>query len=125
MIKQDILHKEASQLREQRNKPSFQDYESIKTIGRGAFGEVRLCRHRETDEPVAIKRMKKSHMIAKNKVIQAREEKEILSHSTTNPWIVQLKCSFQDEAYLYLVMEYVPGGDLMSLLIKKDIFTEE
>lgn len=64
-------------------------------------------------------------MISKNKVMQAREEKEILSNSINNPWIVQLKCSFQDENYLYLVMEYVPGGDMMGLLIKKDIFSED
>lgn len=42
-----------------------------------------------------------------------------------NPWIVKLYFSFQDEDYLYLIMEYVPGGDLMNLLIKWDTFTEE
>ena len=42
-----------------------------------------------------------------------------------SPWIVDLKASFQDEEYLYLVMEYLPGGDLMNLLIQKDILTEE
>ena len=40
-------------------------------------------------------------------------------------WIVDLECSFQDEKFLYLVMEYLPGGDLMSLLMKKDILSEE
>ena len=45
--------------------------------------------------------------------------------SDKNPWIVGLKCSFQDAENLYLVMEYLPGGDLMNLLIKKDIFTHE
>ena len=39
-------------------------------------------------------------------------------------WIVDLKCSFQDENHLYLVMEYLGGGDLMTLLIKKDILNE-
>lgn len=42
-----------------------------------------------------------------------------------NPWVVKLLFSFQDEHYLYLIMEYVPGGDLMNLLIKWDTFTEE
>jgi serine/threonine kinase 38 len=47
-----------------------------------------------------------------------------LAHSEI-PWIVDLKYSFQDSKHLYLVMEYLPGGDLMTLLMKKDILTEE
>ena len=42
-----------------------------------------------------------------------------------NPWIVELKASFQEDDYLYLIMEFLPGGDLMNLLIKKDILTED
>lgn len=42
-----------------------------------------------------------------------------------NPWIVRLYYSFQDASYLYLIMEYVPGGDMMTQLIKYDTFTEE
>lgn len=64
-------------------------------------------------------------MIFKNKVIQSREERNVLAVSEKNPWIVNLKCSFQDTDNLYLVMEYLPGGDLMNLLMKKDIFTHE
>jgi serine/threonine protein kinase len=53
-----------------------------------------------------------------------RAERNILAQSKQS-WIVDLKYSFQDDDYLYLVMEYLPGGDLMTLLIKKDVFTEE
>ena len=42
-----------------------------------------------------------------------------------NPWVVQLYYSFSDDEYLYLVMEYVPGGDVMSLLMKRDVLTLE
>lgn len=42
-----------------------------------------------------------------------------------NPWIVDLKYSFQDEKYLYLVMDFLPGGDLMTLLMRKDVLSEE
>lgn len=69
--------------------------------------------------------MKKQEMIYKNKVIQVREERNVLANSEKNPWVVGLQCSFQDQDYLYLVMDYVPGGDLMNLLIKKDIFSHE
>jgi len=42
-----------------------------------------------------------------------------------SPWIVELKASFQEDDYLLLIMEYLPGGDFMNLLIKKDILSEE
>jgi len=107
-----------------RKKISVRDFESIAVIGRGAFGEVRLCRVKETKEVVAMKKMNKSEMEYKNQVAHVRAERDVLA-SASNPWIVELKCSFQDEKYLYLVMEYLPGGDLMTLLMKRDILTEE
>ncbi|CAD8088532.1 unnamed protein product [Paramecium primaurelia] len=124
VIKQDLFHKEAEILRLQRQKLSIKDFESVEIIGRGAFGEVRLCRNKLTNEIVAVKKMKKSEMLYKNQVCHVRAERDLLVASD-NTWIVQLKCSFQDEKYLYLVMEYLPGGDLMTLLMKKDIFTEK
>lgn len=78
----------------------------MKIIGRGAFGEVRVCRHKKTQEVVAIKKMKKTEMIYKNQVAHVRAERDILALAK-NPWIVELKCSFQDEKFLYLVMEFL------------------
>lgn len=92
-------------------------------IGRGAFGEVRVCRWKENGQIVAVKKMKKKEMIYKNQVGHIRAERDVLAFADI-PWIVELKCSFQDEKYLYLVMEYLAGGDLMTLLMKKDILTE-
>lgn len=68
--------------------------------------------------------MKKQDMLAKNQLGHIRNERNVLSEGD-NPWIVDLKCSFQDEKFLYLVMEYLAGGDLMTLLMKKDILEEE
>ena len=68
--------------------------------------------------------MNKAEMIYKNQIAHVRAEKDILA-SASNPWIVELKFSFQDEKYLYLVMEYLPGGDFMTLLMKKDILSED
>jgi serine/threonine kinase 38 len=45
--------------------------------------------------------------------------------NANNPWVVELKNSFQDDKYLYLGMEYLPGGDLMTLLMRKDILSED
>jgi serine/threonine kinase 38 len=63
-------------------------------------------------------------MIYKNQVQHIRAEKDILALAQ-NPWIVDLKYSFQDEKFLYLAMEYLAGGDLMTLLIRKDILSED
>lgn len=70
------------------------DYEPLKIIGRGAFGEVRVCRQKKTDEIVAIKKMKKNEMIVKNQEKHIKAERDILAIATNNPWIVELKCSF-------------------------------
>jgi serine/threonine kinase 38 len=67
--------------------------------------------------------MRKEDMLSKNQIMHVRTEREILT-SAKIPWIVNLKYSFQDENYLYLVMDYLPGGDLMSLLMNKNILTE-
>jgi len=111
-------------MRDSRKKQTIQDYESITIIGKGAFGEVRVCRERETKEIVAIKKLKKEDMIKKNQIIHVRTENLIL-RTIDSPYIIKLRASFQDMLYLYLVMDFLPGGDFMTLLIKKDILSEE
>ena len=110
-------------MRQARKKMTIREFEPLSIIGRGAFGEVRICRHTETGNIVAIKKMRKEDMLNKNQLMHVRTEREILT--ADNPWIVSLKYSFQDDYFLYLVMDYLPGGDLMNLLMKKDILTEE
>ena len=102
----------------------MRDFEPLSIIGRGAFGEVRICRVKATGEVVAMKKMKKSEMVYKNQVAHVKAEREVLVKAK-NPWIVDLKYSFQDEKYLYLVMDFLPGGDLMTLLMRKDVLSEE
>ena len=53
-----------------------------------------------------------------------RAERDVLAESNS-PWVVQLFYSFQDPSYLYLIMEFLPGGDLMTMLIKYDTFSED
>ena len=123
-IKEEILHKEGENLRKQRQKISIFDFEPLKIIGKGAFGEVRVCRYTPTGDIIAIKKMKKEEMHRKKQILHVRAEKDVLSEAK-NPWIVDLKFSFQDPKFLYLGMEFLPGGDLMSLLMEKDILPEQ
>ena len=123
-IKEEILHKEGENLRKKRKKISIFDFEPLKIIGKGAFGEVRVCRYIPNNTIVAIKKMKKEEMHKKNQVLHVRAERDVLSEAK-NEWIVDLKFSFQDQNFLYLGMEFLPGGDLMSLLMAKDILPEQ
>jgi serine/threonine kinase 38 len=124
ILKTNIQHKEAQLLREQRQKVTIFDFESISVIGKGAFGEVRVVRHKKTGEILALKKMNKNEMVFKNQMQHIKAERDILA-TAMNVWIVGLKYSFQDDSFLYLAMEYLPGGDLMNLLIKKNIFRED
>ena len=110
-------------MRQARKKMSITEFEPLTIIGRGAFGEVRVCRQISTGDIVAVKKMRKEDMLNKNQLMHVRTEKEIMTAS--NPWIVKLKYSFQDEFFLYLVMDFLPGGDLMNLLMKKEILSED
>ena len=118
------LHQESEELRKTRQKQTIRDYESLAIIGRGAFGEVHVCRKIKTGEIVAIKKIKKELLAKKNQVIHVRNEQLFMS-KVKSPWIVDLKASFQEDDFLYLVMEFLPGGDFMNLLIEKDKLTEE
>merc|ERR1719263_868858 len=72
-----------------------------------------------------MKKLRKSDMVQKGQVHHVRAEREVMSEvGEENEWVVKLHYSFSDDEHLYLVMEYVPGGDLMSLLMKRDILTE-
>jgi len=128
-LRHHLEHEEMLVQKESRKKVTTADFESLEVIGRGAFGEVRLVRSKpKRDEPVqiyALKSMKKEMMILKNQVGHVRAEREALSKATSdNKWLTALYYSFVDESHLYMVMEFLPGGDLMSLLIKEDTFSE-
>jgi serine/threonine kinase 38 len=123
LIKNQIFKKEAEVLRNKRRRVNIFDYEPLTLIGRGAFGEVRVVRHKQTSEIFALKKMNKAEMLKKNQTTHVRAERNVLALAK-NDWIIDLKVSFQDEKYLYLVMEYLAGGDLMTMLIKRDILPE-
>ena len=123
-ILSEMKHLESEELRKSRQKQTIRDYESLKIIGRGAFGEVHVCKEKKTGKIVAVKKMKKEVLAQKNQIIHIRNEQLIMS-KLKSPWIVNLKASFQEDDYLYLIMEFLPGGDYMNLLIKKDKLSEE
>ncbi|WFD41809.1 non-specific serine/threonine protein kinase [Malassezia psittaci] len=95
---------------------SIKDFEVLKPISKGAYGSVFLARKRATGDLFAVKVLKKSDMIAKNQITNVRAERMILMNRTQSPFVVKLFFTFQSLEYLYLVMEYLPGGDCASLV---------
>uniref|UniRef100_A0A5F8GTK1 Rho-associated protein kinase 1 n=1 Tax=Monodelphis domestica TaxID=13616 RepID=A0A5F8GTK1_MONDO len=97
-----------------------EDYEVVKVIGRGAFGEVQLVRHKSTRKVYAMKLLSKFEMIKRSDSAFFWEERDIMAFANS-PWVVQLYYAFQDDRYLYMVMEYMPGGDLVNLMSNYDV----
>jgi protein-serine/threonine kinase len=71
-----------------------------------------------------MKVMRKSEMLKREQLAHVKSERDILAESQS-PWVVELFFSFQDPRYLYLIMEFLPGGDMMTMLIKYDIFSDD
>ncbi|KAL8132778.1 hypothetical protein AgCh_008311 [Apium graveolens] len=104
-----------SPLHSSKDRTSIDDFEIIKPISRGAFGRVFLAKKRTTGDLFAIKVLKKADMIRKNAVESILAERDILI-AVRNPFVVRFFYSFTCRENLYLVMEYLNGGDLYSLL---------
>lgn len=120
----NLEKKETEYMRLQRHKVGIDDFEQLTAIGKGAFGEVRLCRFKSTGEIFAMKKLKKSEMLSRGQVEHVRSERNLLAEVDSR-CIVQLFYSFQDSEFLYLIMEYLPGGDIMTLLIREEVLSEE
>ncbi|XP_067884042.1 serine/threonine-protein kinase MRCK alpha-like isoform X6 [Heterodontus francisci] len=102
-VKQMRLHKE--------------DFEILKVIGRGAFGEVAVVKLKNVEKVFAMKILNKWEMLKRAETACFREERDVLVNGDSQ-WITTLHYAFQDENYLYLVMDYYVGGDLLTLLSK-------
>ncbi|XP_025974814.2 citron Rho-interacting kinase isoform X4 [Dromaius novaehollandiae] len=95
--------------------PTVKDFEVKSVVGCGHFADVKVVREKLTGDVYAMKVMSKESLLVQEHVSFFEEERSILSQNTS-PWIPQLQYAFQDKKNLYLVMEYQPGGDLLSLL---------
>ncbi|KAH8245509.1 hypothetical protein KR032_011062, partial [Drosophila birchii] len=94
---------------------NVEDFDFIKLIGAGAFGEVQLVRHKSSSQVYAMKRLSKFEMMKRPDSAFFWEERHIMAHANSE-WIVQLHFAFQDAKYLYMVMDFMPGGDIVSLM---------
>ncbi|RSL59804.1 Serine/threonine-protein kinase cot-1 [Fusarium duplospermum] len=116
--------KEGQYLRFLRTKDKPENYNTVKIIGKGAFGEVKLVQKKGDGKVYAMKSLIKTEMFKKDQLAHVRSERDILAESDS-PWVVKLYTTFQDSYFLYMLMEFLPGGDLMTMLIKYEIFSED
>ena len=85
---------------------------------------MRLVQKIDTGHVYAMKILRKTDMVAKEQLAHVRAERDILVEAD-HTWVVKMYYSFQDPINLYLIMEFLPGGDMMTLLMKKDTLSEE
>lgn len=86
----------------------------MRIIGVGSFGRVHLIQHKETCKYYALKVLNKFTLMQHNQLEQIAHEVEILS-SIQHPFIVRMQNSFQDSENVYIMLEYVSGGELFRL----------
>lgn len=115
---------EGQYLRFLRTNEGVQNFTTMKIIGKGAFGEVKLVQRKRDGKIYALKSLVKTEMFKKDQLAHVRAERDILAESDS-PWVVKLQTTFQDKSFLYMLMEFLPGGDLMTMLIKYEIFSED
>ena len=90
---------------------TLDDFDRIKTLGTGSFGRVMLVRHKDSGKYYAMKILDKSKVVKLKQVEHTLNEKRILS-AVNFPFLVAMEYAFKDNSYLYMVLHYIPGGEM-------------
>ncbi|XP_067933082.1 citron Rho-interacting kinase-like [Watersipora subatra] len=100
------------------------DFEIVKLIGEGHFGQVKVVKEKHSSEIYALKVIRKRDVLSHQEAAYFEEERDIMSKSN-NPWLTQLHYAFQDTENLYLAMDFHPGGDLAILMSRYETLSED
>jgi len=93
------------------DKLTIDDFTVLKVVGKGSYGKVLLVKKNDDNRTLAMKVLKKKEMVKRNQVKHTKTERQILE-LVKHPFIISLRYAFQNEAKLYLVVDYCPGGEL-------------
>lgn len=106
------------------NKLTIDDFTILKVIGKGSYGKVLLVKKNNEDKVYAMKVLKKKSMIKRNQVQHIKAERKIME-LIDHPFIIKLRYAFQNNAKLYMVMDYCGGGELFYHIQRVERFNEE
>ncbi|KAH8737934.1 kinase-like domain-containing protein [Ilyonectria robusta] len=110
-----------SQARITKGKYSLGDFDILRTLGTGSFGRVHLVQSKHNQRFYAVKVLKKAQVVKMKQVEHTNDERRMLS-DVKHPFLITLWGTFQDLKNLYMVMDFVEGGELFSLLRKSGRF---
>ena len=103
---------------------SYQDFIPLKLLGRGSFGQVCLVRLKINNKLYAMKILDKKILKAKNQELHTKSERDLMVKINC-PFIVNIKSAFQDEKYLYIISDFMQGGDLFYHMHEARVFDFE
>jgi len=103
---------------------TIEDFEMLSMLGKGGYGRVFIARKKDTRRIYAVKEMKKEYLQKTNSVGRAVTESNTLA-KLSHPFIVSLAFSFQTESCVYLVMDYLNGGEIYTHLAQHGAFGED
>lgn len=104
-----------------KNKYSLEDFSLQRTLGTGSFGRVHLVQSNHNHRFYALKVLKKAQVVKMKQIEHTNDERRMLSRAR-HPFLVTLWGTWQDSRNLYMVMDFVEGGELFSLLRKSQVF---
>ncbi|KAI2637427.1 Pkinase-domain-containing protein [Xylaria nigripes] len=104
-----------------KGKYSLNDFELLRTLGTGSFGRVHLVQSKHNQRFYAVKVLKKAQVVKMKQVEHTNDERRMLGE-VKHPFLITLWGTFQDSRNLYMVMDFVEGGELFSLLRKSGRF---
>ncbi|KAJ3060659.1 hypothetical protein HDU98_003407, partial [Podochytrium sp. JEL0797] len=101
------------------------DFAVLTLVGKGSFGKVMLVKKKDTGRVYAMKVLNKKDIVKRQEIVHTMSERNVLINATKSPFLVSLKFSFQTPEKLYLVLDYLNGGELFYHLQKQGTFSEE
>jgi protein kinase A len=110
-----------TQVRSTKGKYTLGDFMLQRTLGTGSFGRVHLVQSRHNLRFYAIKVLKKAQVVKMKQVEHTNDERKMLQQ-VKHPFLITLWGTFQDNKNLYMVMDFIEGGELFSLLRKSQVF---
>jgi len=105
------------------NQAEIDKFQWIDTIGTGTFGIVRLCRLEGVDRPLSMKILSKSQLLRLNQEVHIISERDVLT-KIRHPFVVTLYRTFASKSYLYMLMEFIPGGEIFYHLRRANFYPQ-